>query len=62
MITIWTDPGSTRHCELCESFLEYAGFVVARDALHVILTMETRYDLGGRTCWRLTSAACLGSA
>lgn len=61
MITIWTWPGSARHCALCDAFLDACGFIVIHDALHRVVTMETPPHID-RTCWRLVAAASAGMA
>jgi hypothetical protein len=65
MITIWTRPGSSRHCEMCDAFLDSAGYVIVGDALHQVVTMETPTTLPAhlaRTCWRLVEAVSVGAA
>lgn len=61
MITIWTVPGSSRHCELCDAFLDLYGFVVLRDQLHEVVTMAPA-AARDRTRWQLRPVQPAGAS
>lgn len=61
MITIWTVPGSSMHCELCDAFLDVYGYVAVRGALYRVETMAPR-AARERTRWRLRAVLTVGVA